>query len=392
MSGSCAGPSLMELARKLWRSARSYWNSISLRTTRSSFGMRLSAAVAARSAGCSYALGEMSTRRWRITASPATKPLSGEPERRAEERAGRSRIHRGDDADREPVPAGGEPLRWEDHAQGLAADSAAARGERGRVLRQLLEARAVRGVDVAAQAEAEARVPNRRAVELPADCELEARAAGDDAALRSLVGRPDLGEIGLRCPVGVEEAGLPAVEVGLVDAVEEVQAAHVRLAEREGDRLRVVRALGRRVDGLRRRRLAAAVEALLRDRDLRLDAVLVVHDRKRRAQLRGAVERAAEDRHELPVVAEPDRGRVRVLEARRLARVVAVRVEGELVHDRLGATARAVGGAHVGDEGGGRVRVPPGVRPVDAAGGDGAAEDGDRRRHGLQGVVRLREE
>src|SRR3989442_215834 len=72
MSGSCCGPSLIELARKLCRSARSYWNSISLRTTRSSFGIFLSAAVAARSAGCSYALGEIPSRRCGMSWPPVT--------------------------------------------------------------------------------------------------------------------------------------------------------------------------------------------------------------------------------------------------------------------------------------------------------------------------------
>ena len=45
-------------------SSRSKPNSISLRTTVSIIGICCSAAVAARSAGCSYAFGEMSFRRW----------------------------------------------------------------------------------------------------------------------------------------------------------------------------------------------------------------------------------------------------------------------------------------------------------------------------------------
>src|SRR5438128_2080826 len=163
-AGSCFGPSLTELARKLCRRARSYWNSISRRTTRSSFGIRWSAAVAARSAGCWYAFGEMSARRWRMTSAPATLSAYDDQMMR----------------------------------------NAAPRRQHGRSRRR------------------------------------EAR-----------LGRP----------VGVVEARLPAVEVGLVDAVEEEEAADVRLAERERDRLRVVRALRRRVDRLRRRRLAAGVEA-----------------------------------------------------------------------------------------------------------------------------------
>src|SRR5205085_9855136 len=223
-AGSCFGPSLTELARKACRRARSYWNSISRRTTRSSFGIRWSAAVAA--------------------------------------------------------------------------------------------------VDVAAQAEAEAGVAGRRAVELRLDRQLKAGAVRDHAAPCLLDGRARRREARLRRPVGVVEARLPAVEVGLVDRVEEEDAAHVRLAEDERERLGVVRALRGRVDGLRGRRLAAGVEARLRRRDLRLDAVLVVDDRQRRAGLRGAVEGGAEERDELAVVAEPDRRRARVLEVRRLARVV----------------------------------------------------------------------
>src|SRR5919206_5211659 len=107
-AGSCFGPSLTELARKLCRRARSYWNSISRLTTRSSFGIRWSAAVAARSAGCCHAFGEMSARRWRMTSAPATlSAYDGleDPERRAEERARRAWIHRRDDTDREAIAA-----------------------------------------------------------------------------------------------------------------------------------------------------------------------------------------------------------------------------------------------------------------------------------------------
>src|SRR5215212_3935033 len=59
-SPSWSGPSRIEEARNPWRYARSYWNSISFRTTGSRPGIDFSAAVAARSAGCSYAFGEMS--------------------------------------------------------------------------------------------------------------------------------------------------------------------------------------------------------------------------------------------------------------------------------------------------------------------------------------------
>src|SRR5262252_1225526 len=58
-SGNWFSPTLIELPRWNWRSARSKPHSISLRTTVSSIGIDFSAAVAARSAGCSYALDEM---------------------------------------------------------------------------------------------------------------------------------------------------------------------------------------------------------------------------------------------------------------------------------------------------------------------------------------------
>src|ERR687884_217502 len=118
-AGSCFGPSLTELARKLWRRARSYWNSISRRTTRSSFGIRWSAAVAARSAGCCHAFGEMSARRWRMTSAPATvSAYDGleDAEGRTEERAGRTGVHGRGDAHREAVAPGRELARREGDA------------------------------------------------------------------------------------------------------------------------------------------------------------------------------------------------------------------------------------------------------------------------------------
>src|SRR2546421_6415558 len=394
-AGSCFGPSFTELARKLCRKARSYWNSISRLTTRSSFGIRWSAAVAARSAGCWYAFGEMSARRWRMTSAPATRSAYDgleDAEGRAEERARFAGIHRRGDAHCEAVAAGCELAGREGDPEGLSPDGHASLDHDRRVLRQPLDPRAVGAVEVAAQAEAEAGVAGGGAVELRLHREPQARAAGDDAAPRRQHGRARRREARLRRAVRVVEARLPAVEVGLVDRVEEEEAADGRLAERERDRLRVVGALGGRVGRLRRRRLAAGVERRLVGRDLRLDAVLVVDDRERRAGLRRPVEGGAEERDELAVVAEPDRGRARVLEVGRLARVVAVRVEGELVHDRLRPPARLVRRTHVRDERGRGVRVAPGVRPVDAARRDGAAEHGDLRGHGLERVVRLREE
>src|SRR5437667_183304 len=120
-----------------------------------------------------------------------------------------------------------EPARGEGDVERLAAVDLSPRDHRGRVPRQLLEPGAVRAVDVAAQAEAEPWVPGRRAVELRLDGELEAGAPGDDAAPRRQHGRARGREARLRSPVGVVEARLPAVEICLVDAVEEIEAADV---------------------------------------------------------------------------------------------------------------------------------------------------------------------
>src|SRR5690349_808702 len=99
--------------------------------------------------------------------------------------------------------------------------------------------------------------------------------------------RPDQREVRLGRPVGVVHARLPAVVVGLVGDVEDEEAAHRRLAGRDLQRLVVVRRLHPFGDRFRRRRLGTAVEAPLRDRNLRVDAVLVVEDRQLRALLRG---------------------------------------------------------------------------------------------------------
>src|ERR1700722_7634549 len=58
-SGSWRSETLTELPRYSWRRARSYRYSTNFRTTVSSIGTDFRAAVAARSAGCSYAFGEM---------------------------------------------------------------------------------------------------------------------------------------------------------------------------------------------------------------------------------------------------------------------------------------------------------------------------------------------
>ena len=145
-------------------------------------------------------------------------------------------------------------------------------------------------------------------------------------------------------------------------------------------------ALQRLAHGMRRLRLEAVVQRRLGHRDLRVDAVLVVDDRQRRAVV---AERDPEEADELRIVGEADRGRPRVREVRGDARVLAVRVEREHVHDRLRAAACAVGGAEVDQEAGRRVRLPWVGRIVAAMRRQCAAEDVDLRRDSLQRVVAL---
>ena len=110
--------------------------------------------------------------------------------------------------------------------------------------------------------------------------------------------------------------------------MEEEQPAQRGLAERDLHRLPVVGRLSGLVDRLRHRGLRAGVERLLRRRYLRLDSELVEVDRQSRAGLRGPVERLTEERHELRVVRERDRRRVRVhTDDRSDARVVLVGVQ-----------------------------------------------------------------
>src|SRR5690349_9799502 len=78
--------------------------------------------------------------------------------------------------------------------------------------------------------------------------------AGERSDLRRGGRRLDRGEARLRRVVGVEEAGLPAVEVGLVADVEEEETGDGLLAVRELDRARVVlglQLLGHGVGGRR---------------------------------------------------------------------------------------------------------------------------------------------
>src|SRR5207247_9831897 len=107
--------------------------------------------------------------------------------------------------------------------------------------------------------------------EAPARPQREPRAVGDDAAMGLRDRRPHRAKIRLRRPVDVEQTRLPAVEIAFVDRMEEEQAAHVRLAEGELDRLAVVRALHCFWHRLNRYRLPSRVEARLRRRDLRFD-------------------------------------------------------------------------------------------------------------------------
>src|SRR5919109_5258051 len=74
---------------------------------------------------------------------------------------------------------------------------------------------------------------------------------------------PDEREARLRRPVRVVHARLPTVVVGLVGDVEDQEPAHGRLARSHLERLPVERRLHPFGDGLRRRRLAPTVVALL---------------------------------------------------------------------------------------------------------------------------------
>ena len=184
------------------------------------------------------------------------------------------------------------------------------------------------------------REPNQRR----SDVEPETLAARDRAAARALERVAHRAEARLRRPVRVVDARLPAEARMLVLRVEEQHADDVRLAEGEPEPTLVVGRLLRLRDRQRRRRLRARVVLQLALRDLRLDPELVVQDRQRRARLRRAVERLAEQPHELVVVGEADRRDVRMPHVGRLRRVVRIRVEREPVHHRGLAAAGAVGG------------------------------------------------
>src|SRR5437763_15505690 len=86
-------------------------------------------------------------------------------------------------------------------------------------------------------------------------------------------------QVGLRRPVGVEEPGLPAVQIALIDRVDQVETTHVGLAEGKLNRVAVVLPLYRLRDRFDRRRLDARVFARPSRRYLRLDAELVAVDR-----------------------------------------------------------------------------------------------------------------
>jgi hypothetical protein len=188
------------------------------------------------------------------------------------------------------------------------------------------------------------------------------------------------------------DAGLPVRTAALVVREEEQHPDDRRLAEGQRERLLVVRGLGRLADGFRGRRLGPGVESCLARRDLRLDAILAVEDGQRRSRLCRPVEGLAEEGDELVVVRDPDRRRERVADGRRDARVVAVDVDRERVHDRRGPAARAVRGPEALDERGRRVGRARPVRAIRATRGDRAAIDLHLGGDGLDRVVRLREQ
>src|SRR5438093_4532283 len=132
----------------------------------------------------------------------------------------------------------------------------------------------------------------------------------------------DHAEARLGAPVRVADAALEAFEPRLVEHLEDEERAHVRLLACELDRLAVVARLDLRID--RGHDLLAGVELRLVGRNARLDSVLAVDDRK------GSAERLVQERDELAVVGNTDRGRVRMGERRRDAWAVAVDVNREL--------------------------------------------------------------
>src|SRR6187551_1524786 len=107
------------------------------------------------------------------------------------------------------------------------------------------------------------------------------RTSGELPLASLLRGLPDRLEARLRLRVYVVQAGLPPVQVGLVDQVEEEHGDHRRLAGGEIERLAVVLRLGLLVHRvISDRRLEVRVRGQLARGDLRLDAVLGVGDRE----------------------------------------------------------------------------------------------------------------
>ena len=216
--------------------------------------------------------------------------------------------------------------------------------------------------------------------------QLEAGAARDHAAGHVADRLAHDGQARLGRAVAVVDARLPAGQVRLVEGVEHEERLRVRLAEGERQRVVVVGALRGLRDGLRGLGLLPGVERRLVRRDLALDAELAVDDREARPRLRRPVE-AGEHARELAVVGDRDRGRLRMLERGRQARVVLVRVDVEGVHDRRGAAGGLVRRDQVGGEDRRRMRVLACPRPVDPARRQRAADDVDARRDGLERVV-----
>ena len=105
-------------------------------------------------------------------------------------------------------------------------------------------------------------------------------ARGEVAGLGCLDGGADGWQAGLGCVVGVEDAGLPRGEIGLVGDVEEEQALDGGLAGRQGEGGAVALGLGRLGDGVRVRCRLVRVDGEFRCVDLGLDAELALEDRQ----------------------------------------------------------------------------------------------------------------
>src|SRR6266540_3303814 len=225
----------------------------------------------------------------------------------------RARIHRRDKAHDQTVPALPELCGRQLHRDVLTADGLAEGGERASSGAKLDDPGRVPAVEVAVDLELEpaalsrySRLSRSRERGPRLQAQPQTGAARGDAALRLLEGLAHDREARLRRAVDVVQARLPLLAARLVEHVEEEHPLDGRLAESELDRLLVALSLNSRRDRLRRCRLAARVLPCLLGRDRRLDPVLVVDDRDRRAGLRRPVEGLTEDLYELVVVRDRD--------------------------------------------------------------------------------------